>query len=134
MNSSIRREKRVKVKEKIKKLKEAIERKKAFDITILDLRGLFPFSDYWVLCSGSSLIQTKAVAEEILERMKEEGVRPLHMEGDDTGEWILIDYGEVIVHVFRQEEREFYKLEKLWQRARVVYSERDGLDLLHEVG
>jgi len=124
----------VKVKEKIKKLKEAIERKKAFDITILDLRGLFPFSDYWVLCSGSSLIQTKAVAEEILERMKEEGVRPLHMEGDDTGEWILIDYGEVIVHVFRQEEREFYKLEKLWQRARVVYSERDGLDLLHEVG
>lgn len=124
----------MRVQEKIQRVKEAIEKKKAFDITVLDLRGLFPFSDYWVLCSGSSLIQTKAVAEEILERLKEAGVRPFHVEGEDTGEWILMDYGEVIVHVFRQEEREFYNLEKLWQRARVVYSERDGLDLLGEIG
>jgi len=124
----------VKVQEKIRRVKEAIERKKAFDITILDLRGLFPFSDYWVLCSGSSPIQTRAIAEEVLEHLEEVGVRPFHVEGEDTGEWILLDYGEIIVHVFRQEEREFYNLEKLWQRARVVYSERDGLDLLHEIG
>ncbi|MCS7242831.1 MAG: ribosome silencing factor [Candidatus Caldatribacterium sp.] len=123
----------MRIQEVIRKAKEAIEKKKAFDVTVLDLRGLFPFSDYWVLCSGSSPLQTKAVAEEILKVLEEMGLRPFHVEGEDTGEWILIDYGDVIVHVFRQEEREFYNLEKLWQRARVVYSERDGLDLLDEI-
>lgn len=123
----------MRIQEVIRKAKEAIEKKKAFDVTVLDLRGLFPFSDYWVLCSGSSPLQTKAVAEEILKVLEEMGLRPFHVEGEDTGEWILIDYGDVIVHVFRQEEREFYNLEKLWQRARVVYSERDGLDLLDKI-
>lgn len=118
------------VREVIWKIKEAIEKKKAFDIVVLDLRGFFPFSDYWVLCSGSSPIQTKAVAEEILEQLGNMGLHPFHVEGEDTGEWILLDYGDVIVHVFRQEEREFYNLEKLWQRARVLYSERSGLNLL----
>lgn len=124
---------RVKAQEIIQRAKGALEKKKAFDVVVLDLRGLFPFSDYWILCSGASLLQTKAIADEILRNLEEAGVYPFHVEGEDTGEWILIDYGDVIVHVFRQEEREFYNLEKLWQRARVVYSERDGLNLLDTI-
>ncbi|MGQ9747455.1 MAG: ribosome silencing factor [Candidatus Caldatribacteriaceae bacterium] len=114
-------------------IKKAVEDKKAFDVVVLDLKGLFPFSDYWIICSGSSLIQTKVIAEEIVRRTKAEKIYPLHVEGEETGEWILIDYGNVMVHVFREEERIFYQLEKLWRQARLVYSEKEHLDLLDEV-
>ncbi len=116
------------------KVKKAAEEKKAFDLVILDLRGLFPFSDYWIICSGSSLIQTKVIAEEIVRQTKLEKVYPLHVEGEESGEWILIDYGTVMIHVFREEERIFYQLEKLWRQARLVYSEKEHVNLLDEMG
>ncbi|MEN3185378.1 MAG: ribosome silencing factor [Atribacterota bacterium] len=115
-------------------VKKAVEDKKAFDLVILDLKGLFPFSDYWVICSGSSLIQTKVIAEEVIRRTKAGNVYPLHVEGEESGEWILIDYGNIMVHIFREEERVFYQLEKLWRQARLVYSERERVDLLGEIG
>ncbi|MGC8778232.1 MAG: ribosome silencing factor [Candidatus Caldatribacteriaceae bacterium] len=114
-------------------IKKAAEEKKAFDLVVLDLRGLFPFSDYWIICSGSSLIQTKVIAEEVIRRTKMEKVYPLHVEGEESGEWILIDYGSVMVHIFREEERGFYQLERLWRQARLLYSEKEHLNLLDEM-
>lgn len=121
-------------KEIIMEVKKAVEDKKAFDLVVLDLRGLFPFSDYWVICSGSSLIQTKVIAEEVIRRTKVANVYPLHVEGEESGEWILIDYGNIMVHIFREEERVFYQLEKLWRQARLIYSERAHVDILDEIG
>lgn len=121
-------------KEIIMEVKKAVEDKKAFDLVVLDLKGLFPFSDYWVICSGSSLIQTKVIAEEVIRRTKVANVYPLHVEGEESGEWILIDYGNIMVHIFREEERVFYQLEKLWRQARLIYSEREHVDILDEIG
>lgn len=121
-------------KEIIMEVKKAVEDKKAFDLVVLDLKGLFPFSDYWVICSGSSLIQTKVIAEEVIRRTKVANVYPLHVEGEEGGEWILIDYGNIMVHIFREEERVFYQLEKLWRQARLIYSEREHVDILDEIG
>ena len=123
----------MRIQEKIVLAKRAAESKKAFDLVILDLRGLFPFSDYWLICSGSSAIQTKAVAEEVLKEMEECQLRPSHLEGMEEGEWILIDYGDLMIHIFREEERLFYQLEKLWHRAPLLYSEKEGLNLLEEI-
>ncbi|NLY05510.1 MAG: ribosome silencing factor [Candidatus Atribacteria bacterium] len=123
----------MRIQEKIVLAKRAAESKKAFDLVILDLRGLFPFSDYWLICSGSSAIQTKAVAEEVLKEMEECQLRPSHLEGMEEGEWILIDYGDLMIHIFREGERLFYQLERLWHRAPLLYSEKEGLNLLEEI-
>jgi len=123
----------LRIQEKIVLAKRAAESKKAFDLVILDLRGLFPFSDYWLICSGSSAIQTKAVAEEVLKEMEECQLRPSHLEGMEEGEWILIDYGDLMIHIFREGERLFYQLERLWHRAPLLYSEKEGLNLLEDI-
>lgn len=123
----------MRIQEKIVLAKRAAESKKAFDLVILDLRGLFPFSDYWLICSGSSAIQTKAVAEEVLKEMEECQLRPSHLEGMEEGEWILIDYGDLMIHIFREGERLFYQLERLWHRAPLLYSEKEGLNLLEDI-
>ena len=91
----------MRIQEKIVLAKRAAESKKAFDLVILDLRGLFPFSDYWLICSGSSAIQTKAVAEEVLKEMEEYQLRPSPRR-DGGGEWILIDYGDLMIHIFEE--------------------------------
>jgi ribosome-associated protein len=118
---------------KIHIAREAARSKKAYDLVVIDLRGLFPFSDFWLICSGTSSVQTQAIAEEIMEKMQEHSFRPLHVEGEDTGEWILLDYGDLIVHIFREAERSFYQLEKLWRKAPLVYSERENVDLLEDI-
>ncbi|HPU08190.1 MAG TPA: ribosome silencing factor [Candidatus Atribacteria bacterium] len=123
----------MRIQEKIVLAKKAVESRKAFDLVILDFRGLLVFSDYWLICSGSSTIQTKAVAEEVLKKMEERQLRPFHLEGMEEGEWILIDYGDLMIHIFREEERLFYQLEKLWHRAPLLYSEKEGLNLLEEI-
>ncbi len=123
----------MRIQEKIVLAKKALESKKAFDLVVLDFRGLIPFSDYWLICSGSSTIQTKAVAEEILKKMEEQEFRPLHLEGMEEGEWILIDYGDLMIHIFREEERLFYQLERLWHKAPLLYSEKEGLNLLEDI-
>jgi len=123
----------LRIQEKIVLAKRAAESKKAFDLVILDLRGLFPFSDYWLICSGSSAVQTKAVAEEVLKEMEECQLRPSHLEGMEEGEWILIDYGDLMIHIFREGERLFYQLERLWHRAPLLYSEKEGLNLLDDI-
>ena len=87
---------------------------------MLDLRAVSLLADYFVICSGESERQVKAIVGEITEKMKEEGVRPLHIEGDSSSGWVLVDYGGVIVHVFAPTMRDYYQLEELWSDASIV--------------
>jgi len=99
---------------------QAAEDKKAEDITVLDIREVSIIADYFVICSGRSRTHAQAIAENIQERMEEAGRFVLRREGFREGSWVLLDYGDVIVHVFQDAERQFYKLERLWGDARVI--------------
>ncbi len=99
---------------------EAASDKKAENIVALDLRGVATFTDYFLICSGTSTRQVQAIAEAILEKLEEHGMRPLHIEGETVARWILMDYGDLIVHVFEQSAREYYDLERLWRDAKRI--------------
>jgi ribosome-associated protein len=105
------------VLEKAHKAVEAATDKLATDILILDMRKLCGFADYFVLCSGDSARQISAIYEEVGHRLKKEGVLPHHHEGTVDSGWMLIDFGDVVVHVFAPEEREYYRLDELWSEA-----------------
>jgi len=87
---------------------------KAEEVVQIDLRGKSEIGDYMVICSGRSTRQVTAIAEKLAQKVKDETGRSSKMEGRDIGDWVLIDTGDVIVHVFRPEVREFYQLEKMW--------------------
>lgn len=90
---------------------------KAENIVHIDLRGRSDMADYMVICSGRSSRQVAAISEKLADRLKQEFRISAKMEGKETGDWVLIDSGDVIVHVFRPEVREFYQLEKMWLPA-----------------
>lgn len=92
----------------------SLEADKAEDIVQIDLRGKSAIGDYMVICSGRSSRQVAAIAEKLVEKLKHDLGRSSRTEGKDTGDWVLIDTGDVIVHVFRPEVRDFYQLEKMW--------------------
>ena len=95
--------------------------KKGSDIVLLDIRRVSLLTDYFVICSGASERQVRAIADEILEKMKKEtGVIPLNVEGVPSSGWVLVDYGGVVVHIFAPSLREYYSLEKLWSEATMV--------------
>ncbi len=96
------------------------DEKKALEILVLRLSAITEFTDYFIICSGSSTRQTQAIADEITVELKKVNVRPLQTEGYNTGQWILIDYGIFVVHVFTEEARKFYDLERLWRDAERV--------------
>jgi len=91
--------------------------KKAQDLTILDVRNLSSFTDYFILCTGTSDRQVQAVCSAVQEYLKERGIRPLGIEGEKHGRWILMDYGDVVIHIFYETVRELYDLERLWSEA-----------------
>lgn len=93
--------------------------KKAFDVKILDLRKLSTFTDFFVICSAQVDIHAKAVADSILENLGKKGIKVWHNEGYQTSRWILLDYVDVVIHIFLRETREFYALEKLWGDAKI---------------
>ena len=99
------------------------ESKKATDIRILDLREITSFTDFFVICSVSNPRQAHAVCDEIEKGLKEMGELPMSIEGYEAGEWILMDYGDFLVHVFSEGARSFYELEWLWRHATVVKPE-----------
>ena len=99
---------------------ELAEDKKAADIVLLDLAGLTTVADYFVICSGGSERQLGAIADGILEALREGGVRPIGREGEPASHWVLVDFGAVVVHVFTPLERDFYQLEKHWSEARTI--------------
>ena len=105
--------------------------RKALDIVVLDLGGVpeaTPVTDYFVICTGRSDIHVHAICDRVVEGMKHEGRTLLSSEGTERGQWALLDYGDLVVHVFQENVRKHYDLERLWQQApRWTY--REGSDL-----
>ncbi|HEV7967873.1 MAG TPA: ribosome silencing factor [Candidatus Acidoferrales bacterium] len=98
----------------------AAQEKQAEDLILLDLEGLGAFTDYFVICTGFSSPQLEAICDEIEERLERSGTRPMHREGKAGSDWMLLDFGSLIVHVFTERARHFYDLERLWRAARRV--------------
>ena len=99
---------------------EAASEKQASDIVLLDARGVCSFADYFVICSGDTNRQIKAIYEEVGHNLKEAGILPNHCEGRVDSGWLLLDFGDVIVHIFATFEREYYQLDTLWSQASTV--------------
>ena len=107
----------------IDRIVELIFNKKGYDVKILDMRKLTTITDYFIICSGDSDTQVKAIADEVDKQMRSEGVRSWHTEGYRTLNWVLIDFVDIVVHVFKKESREYYNLEKLWGDAPMISAE-----------
>lgn len=101
----------------------AADDRKARDVRVLHLGKVTDFTDYFLICSGTSDRQVQAIADAVQERLRGEKVRPLHVEGYNRAQWVLLDYGDVVVHVFQEEPRRFYALERLWGDAPDVTAE-----------
>ncbi len=94
--------------------------KKAFGLVVLDVKELTSIADAFIICSGRSNRQVTAISEHILRDLKKKGIRPLNVEGLKEGHWVLLDYGDVVVHVFYESVRSFYDLEGLWIDAKRI--------------
>ncbi len=104
----------------------ALERK-ARDVVALDLRGINTATDWFVLASGTSDSQVRAIADHVVDELKKDGHRPGHIEGKGSGRWVLLDYIDLVVHVFHPEARDFYQLETLWGDApRIEFTDEKG--------
>jgi len=103
--------------ERIRRALHAAAEKKALQPTILDLRGIASFTDFFVILTGANRRQVQAISDEIVEQLKRHGSAASRVEGYQNAEWILIDYGDFVVHVFDEKARRFYDLERLWREA-----------------
>lgn len=103
--------------EKMRNIVRILDNKKAVDIKVLDIGGISIIADYFVICNGTSTTQVRALTDEVEEKMEELGETLLKKEGKQGYNWILMDYGDVVVHIFHEETRDFYSLEKLWSDA-----------------
>ena len=106
--------------QKLEIIVKALDSKKAEDIKVIKVGDLTVIADYFVIADGTSSTQTKALADEAEYRMQENGVVPNRVQGNNGSNWVIIDYGDIVVHVFSKEQRDFYNLERLW---------RDGDDI-----
>jgi ribosome-associated protein len=103
--------------ERIELALHAASDKKGLDLVVLDLRAIASFTDFFLITSGTNVRQVQAIADEITERLKRAGTRAARVEGYNTAEWVLVDYGDFIVHVFEEKARRFYDLERLWREG-----------------
>lgn len=101
-------------------LKNAAEEKKAYQPLILDLNGISPVTDFFLICSAQTSVQVRAISDNIIDRAMEAGFKSPQKEGYQDGRWVLLDFGGIVVHVLTQQEREFYSLENLWHDAKVI--------------
>lgn len=95
----------------------AAEEKKAVDIKVLDLRPVTSFADYFIICTGNNQRQVQAICDEVERSMRDLGDRAISVEGYDNGEWVLMDYGDMLVHIFSPQARSYYELDRLWRDA-----------------
>lgn len=93
---------------------QTIDDAKGHDIQVLDVREISDITDYMIIASGTSTRHVSSVADKVVDTLRDHKLRPLGIEGRDVGDWVLVDFGDVLVHVMRPEVREFYNLEKLW--------------------
>jgi ribosome-associated protein len=100
---------------------QAAQDRKALDLDLLDLKGTSSFTDFFLICSGTSSRHTQAISDGIQERLQKLGARPSHVEGYAQAEWILLDYLNFVVHIFSEQARRFYDLERLWRKAEKVH-------------
>lgn len=101
----------------IKTVEDALAELKAKDVVRIDVRELTGVTDYMIIASGGSNRQVGALADNVIEKVKEAGLRPMGVEGKESGEWVLVDLGDIVVHIMQPATRQFYDLEKLWQSA-----------------
>jgi ribosome-associated protein len=104
--------------DRVRRAINAAAEKKAIDLTVLDLRGISSFTDFFVLATGTNRRQVQAIADEVSEQLKRNGSPAARVEGYQNAEWVLIDYGDFVVHVFDDKARRFYDLERLWREGR----------------
>lgn len=109
-----------KIKDTVKLIYRALEDKKAVNITIIDIRGLTVIADYFIIASAINIKQTKALADNVEEVLGQNGIEPRQIEGRDLANWILMDYSDIIVHIFDAENRLFYDLERIWKDGRTI--------------
>ena len=109
--------------QKVREAVSAADDRKAVDLKVLHLEKVTDFTDYFLVCSGTSERQVQAIADAVQERLRENKARPLHVEGYNRGQWVLLDYGDLVVHVFQEEPRRYYALERLWGDAPEVTAE-----------
>ncbi|MGI8784259.1 MAG: ribosome silencing factor [Acidobacteriota bacterium] len=107
-------------KAKLKLICGAIEDKQGQDVRILDISKVSSFTDYFVLCTANNPRQSQSIADEIEARLKKESVRPSHIEGRRSNDWVLLDYGDIVVHIFSPAYRSFYALERLWSDGKTI--------------
>lgn len=108
------------IKETVKLAYQALEDKKASDITIIDISSLSVIADYFIIASADNIRQTGALADNVEEVLGRSGIIPKQIEGRSTGNWILMDYYDVIIHVFDKENRLFYDIERIWKDGRKI--------------
>ncbi len=101
-------------------LVDGIADRKGFDIVMLDVRPVSVLADYFIICTGDTERQVKAIVDEVEERARESGLRPLQSEGTPASGWIILDYGSIIAHIFMPAQRDYYQLERLWSDASLV--------------
>lgn len=104
----------------------AIEDHKGEDPLVLDLRGIASFTDYIMICSGGSERHVQAIVDAIVDQLRDEGSKPLHVEGYEQANWVLVDYVDFLVNVFTRETRDFYQLERVWRDAPTVVGDRES--------
>lgn len=102
---------------KVRGAVSAAEDRKAVELKVLHLEKVTDFTDFFLICSGTSERQVQAIADAVLEKMRAEGTRPLHVEGYNRGQWVLLDFGDFVAHIFQEDPRRFYALERLWGDA-----------------
>ncbi|MBQ9814380.1 MAG: ribosome silencing factor [Lachnospiraceae bacterium] len=107
-------------KEIAKKAYDYLDEKKAVDIRIIDISKISIIADYFIIAGGTNVRQVKALADNVEEKLAKEEVVPKHVEGYSNAGWILMDYGDVIIHIFNQEDRLFYDLERIWTDGQVI--------------
>jgi ribosome-associated protein len=112
-------------KEFVEEIVTLIQSKKGFDISILNLKELSAPADYFIICSADANIQVKAIADEVDKKLRKAGIKCYHKEGYNSLNWVLLDYFDVVVHIFRKESRIFYNLEKLWGDAEITHLENE---------
>jgi ribosome-associated protein len=118
--------------ERIRRTLLAAWEKKALDLTVLDLREIASFTDFFVIATGTNKRQVQAISDEVVEQLKRSGTRAARVEGYQTAEWILVDYGDFVVHVFDDKARRFYDLERLWRESKRVDVSPEQLGFLRQ--
>ena len=103
------------------RISELMLEKKALDIIIIDVRKITTLTDFFVICTSESGPQTRAITDHVNQQMKEEGVKSWHIEGYENLDWVLIDFVNIVVHIFSKDSREYYELERLWADGKITH-------------